>query len=68
MFYEHAEMLKEFPEDTPFWVGLDRPDKMMVSAWGDKRLYVDGEQMYNIITALIMTIGQWEQHEIARSN
>ena len=68
MFYEHAEMLKEFPEDTPFSVGLEMPENKMVIAWGDKRLYVDGEQMYNIITALIMTIGQWEQHEIARSN
>lgn len=68
MFYDHAELWQEGDGEMPLSVGISKPDNRMVMAWGDKRFYMDEEEMKAVITTLLMTYEQWMRERVSGLN
>lgn len=68
MFYQHAEVYESEDKDMPLSIGISKPDNRMLIAWGDKKMYLDEEQMLAVITAMMMTYEQWSRDRVSGWN
>ena len=68
MFYEYAEKYIEPDEEMPLSVGISKPDNRMLIAWGNKKMYLNEQEMLAVIQAMMLTYEQWSRDRVSGWN